>query len=151
MKGGVVFFERVTKMIVARDSSGRGELYQESLRLFFSKPVFGSRFLFFNGLYPHNIFLEILMSMGIFGMLIFLFFFKNCIILLFKLKDIYIENTDKLWIIVLWLQCFILALFSYNIFSNSQLWFFTAMILVINRNPAGLEKSNLKKINVLRN
>jgi O-antigen ligase len=130
--GGSSFFSRLLNMIVAKDSSGRGELYKEGLRIFFNKPLFGGRFLFFDGFYPHNIFIEILMSMGLFGLVIFFMFFKNCVALLFKFKRL-IENSDKLWIVVLWLQNFILALFSYNLYGNSLFWYFTAMILVINK------------------
>ncbi len=126
------FFSRVAKMIVSGDSSGRGELYQKGIAIFTENPIFGGRILYFDGMYPHNIFLEILMAMGIFGMILYFFFVKNCLQFILKIKKHSVENVPIVWIVLLWLQYFILSLFSYNIHSSPEIWYFTAMILVLN-------------------
>lgn len=127
------FLSRVTKMLVSGDSSGRGGLYEQGIKIFTENPIFGGRILYFDGMYPHNIFLEVLMSLGIIGLIIYFIFFKNCINFILKIKTFSINHVEVIWVAVLWLQYFILSLFSYNIHSSPEIWYFTAMILVLNK------------------
>lgn len=127
------FLNRVTNMIVSGDSSGRDILYQQGIDVFAENPIFGGRILFFDGMYPHNIFIEVLMSMGVIGLLLYLFFLKNCIAYLLKLKKIKENNEQVFWVSILWLQYFVLSLFSYNIHSSPEVWYLTAMILVLSK------------------
>jgi len=127
------FLARVTNMLVSGDSSGRGTLYQEGIKIFTENPIFGGRILFFDGMYPHNIFLEVLMSLGIVGLIIYFLFFKNCINFIFIIKKYSENNVEVVWVTVLWLQYFILSLFSYNIHSSPEIWYYTAMVLVFNK------------------
>lgn len=127
------FLNRVTNMIVSGDSSGRGELYQQGIKIFSENPIFGGRILYFDGMYPHNIFLEILMATGIVGLILYFFFFKDCVNFMFRLKEYSITNPHTVWVPILWLQYFILSLFSYNLHSSSEVWYLTAMILVLNK------------------
>jgi O-antigen ligase len=127
------FLNRVTNMIVSGDSSGRGELYQQGIKIFSENPIFGGRILYFDGMYPHNIFLEILMATGIVGLILYLYFFKDCVNFMFRLKEYSITNPHTVWVPILWLQYFILSLFSYNLHSSSEVWYLTAMILVLNK------------------
>jgi O-antigen ligase len=120
-------------MIVSGDSSGRGELYQQGIKIFSENPIFGGRILYFDGMYPHNIFLEILMATGIVGLILYLYFFKDCVNFMFRLKEYSITNPHTVWVPILWLQYFILSLFSYNLHSSSEVWYLTAMILVLNK------------------
>lgn len=127
------FFSRVTNMIVNGDSSGRGELYQQGIKIFTENPIFGGRILYFDGMYPHTIFIEVLMAMGIFGMVLYLFFFKNCVIYLLELKKFKENSEPVFWVSILWLQYFVLSIFSYNIHSSPEIWYLTAMILVLSK------------------
>jgi O-antigen ligase len=128
------FLNRVTKMIVNGDSSGREELYKQGIKIFMENPIFGGRILFFDGMYPHNIFLEIGMTMGIVGLILYFFFFKNYIHFILNLKKRSVNKSHMVWVTVLWLQYFILSLFSYNIHSSPEVWYLTTMILVFSNN-----------------
>ena len=127
------FLNRVTNMIVSGDSSGRDILYRQGMEIFAENPIFGGRIIYFDGMYPHNIFIEVIMAMGVIGLLLYLFFFKNCIIYLLKLKKIKDNNEEVFWVSILWLQYFVLSLFSYNIHSSPEVWYLTAMILVLSK------------------
>ena len=127
------FFSRVTNMIVSGDSSGRGELYQQGIKIFTENPIFGGRILYFDGMYPHTIFIEVLMAMGIFGMILYLLFFKNCVIYLLELKKLKDDHAPVFWVSILWLQYFVLSLFSYNLHSSPEIWYLTSMILVLSK------------------
>ncbi len=127
------FLNRVTNMIVSGDSSGRGELYQQGIKIFTEHPIFGGRILYFDGGYPHTIFIEVLMAMGIVGMVLYLFFFKKCIIYLLELKKIKENREPVFWVSILWLQYFVLSLFSYNLHSSPEIWYLTSMILVLSK------------------
>ncbi len=127
------FLNRVTNMIVSGDSSGRDVLYQQGIEIFAENPIFGGRILYFDGMYPHNVFLEVLMAMGVTGFLLYLLFFKNCIIYLLKLKKSIKNNEEVFWVSILWLQYFVLSLFSYNLHSSPEIWYLTAMILVLSK------------------
>lgn len=127
------FLNRVTNMIVSGDSSGRDVLYQQGIKIFAENPFFGGRILYFDGMYPHNIFLEVLMAMGVTGLILYSFFLKKCIIYLLKLKKIKENNEQVFWISILWFQYFVLSLFSYNIHSSPEVWYLTAMILVLSK------------------
>jgi O-antigen ligase len=127
------FFSRVTNMIVSGDSSGRGGLYQQGIKIFTENPIFGGRILYFDGMYPHTIFIEILMATGVVGLALYLGFFKNCVIYLLELKKIKEKRAPVFWVSILWLQYFVLSLLSYNLHSSPEIWYLTAMILVLGK------------------
>lgn len=125
------FFARVTKMIVSGDSSGRGKIYLDSINVIIENPLFGGRFLLFDGTYSHNIFLEILMAMGAFGMIIYFMFFKDCIKDIVNLKKIAIKKPDTIWIHLLLIQYITFAFFSCSLFDTPELWYLIVMVMVL--------------------
>lgn len=62
---------RTSNAIEEGDSSGRGTLWDAAINEFFANPMFGGR-IEVSGIYPHNIFLEVAMGMGLFGLFIFI-------------------------------------------------------------------------------
>lgn len=127
------FFTRVTQTIKTGDSSGREVFYEQGFQVFKQNPIVGGRILFADGMYPHNVFLEILMATGIIGFVVYFLFFKDCIKYVIKVKTISGVYPETIWIAVLWIQYFILSLFSYNLHSSPEVWYLTAMILVLNK------------------
>lgn len=129
------FLQRLSNMLVSGDSSGRDKLYKDALTIFIENPFFGGRFLFADGVYAHNIFLDILMSMGIFGMMLFVPFFTSCVKEILKLfpKEKIVEN-DYIWIHLLFCQYLTFAFFSCSMFDTPEFWYLTAMLLTINKN-----------------
>lgn len=68
---GIKFADRTYKWIFEGDNSLRTPLFKKALEIFYNKPIIGGRILYEDGFYPHNIFLELLMSTGIFGFIIY--------------------------------------------------------------------------------
>ncbi len=75
------------------DASGRQQLWSMAYEEFKHHPFFGGR-VEVSGIYPHNVFLELLMATGIFGFLLFL-------IILFKsfIRGIRAIKYDKIYMI----------------------------------------------------
>jgi O-antigen ligase len=135
IQGENKFIERVSKMLLSGDSSGRGKIYKDSFIVFLENPIFGGRFVFPDGVYAHNIFLDILMSMGILGMIIFVLFFRKCIVeILSMFKKRYVFEKEYIWLHLLYVQYLVFAFFSCSMFDTPEFWYLTAMILVISKN-----------------
>lgn len=67
---GSELFGRVTDTIDSGDTSGRETLWNDALQEFYSYPFLGGQ-IEVSGIYPHNIFLELLMATGVVGFLMF--------------------------------------------------------------------------------
>lgn len=108
-------------------SASRIEIWKASLTQFMENPFIGDSLKVhnFKG-YPHNLFLEVLQTMGVVGFLPFSILiysaFKNCI-LIFK------QNPQYAWVAVIFLQAFVQIMFSGAIYTAA--WFWTSMALVI--------------------
>lgn len=68
---GSNLISRTSNTINEGDSSGRDSLWTATINEFTTYPIFGGR-IEVSGIYPHNIFLEVAMSMGIIGLFLFL-------------------------------------------------------------------------------
>jgi O-antigen ligase len=74
---GSAIFTRSENTIETGDASGRQELWAAAYKEFINNPIVGGR-IEVSGVYPHNVFLEVLMSTGIIGFsLFFVVFFKS--------------------------------------------------------------------------
>ncbi|MGN7864989.1 O-antigen ligase family protein [Chryseobacterium sp. 22458] len=124
-------FEFVTRMYAAifeGNAYGRSYYLAKGWEIFKNNIPLGGRVLFEDGLYPHNIFIEILMSMGIAGMILFFLYFKD----IWKFKISYIEkNIYYLPFVLFFIQYFVLVLTSYTIFANMEFWTFGAVFISI--------------------
>lgn len=111
-------------------TEGRILIYKSSLDQFFNYPIFG------NGLnnkvtnyYPHNMFLEVMITTGIIGFLPFVMF----IIAIFaKMKLILKKKRCSFWICVVFLQSFTSAMFSGGIYAAA--WFAIGVGLILGFN-----------------
>jgi O-antigen ligase len=68
---GSAIFTRTENTIETGDASGRQQLWAMAYEEFKNFPFLGGR-IEVSGIYPHNVFLELLMATGIFGFLLFL-------------------------------------------------------------------------------
>lgn len=68
---GSSLFKRTSNSIKDGDTSGREVLWQDAYKEFINYPILGGR-IEVSGIYPHNIFLEILMATGVIGFILFL-------------------------------------------------------------------------------
>jgi hypothetical protein len=125
------FIERNYLWIFEGNTSGREPYFNRAIAIFKDNILVGGRVLYEDGMYPHNLFLELLMSGGILLLLIFGLIFYPLI------KNInYFLNVSnsKLYILplfALWLQYLILVQTSYNIHSNPEFWYFSSVIIGI--------------------
>jgi len=131
IQGQNSFFPRLYNAIFEGDTSLRGELYNKAINNFLENPILGKSILFSDGSYAHNIYLETLMATGIVGFiaLLILHFFVLKKVFLFK-NTAY--NKDKVWILILFIQYFVLSLTSYNVYNSPDVWYYLSMLLAIN-------------------
>ncbi len=123
-QSSVADFEFIRRMYDAIfEGNGYGRVYYltKGWDVFKNNIPFGGRILFEDGLYPHNIFIEVLMSMGVVGLVLFFLYFKD--VWKFKLKYV-TNNIYYLPFILFFIQYFVLVLTSYNIFANLEFWTF---------------------------
>lgn len=122
------FVERMYNAIFKGDGSGRSYYLTKGWDVFKNNIPFGGCILFEDGLYPHNVFMEVLMSMGIVGIILFFSYFKD--VWKFRMKFIS-ENTYYLPFILFFIQYFVLVLTSYNLFANMEFWTFSTVFISI--------------------
>nr|WP_315026715.1 O-antigen ligase family protein [uncultured Chryseobacterium sp.] len=122
------FFKRMYDAIFEGNAYGRSYYLSKGWDVFKNNIFVGGRILFEDGMYPHNIFVEILMSMGLIGMVLFFLYFKD----LRKFKISFMkDNIYYLPFILFFIQYFILVLTSYTIFANMEFWSFAAVFVSI--------------------
>lgn len=103
---GSNLLDRTSNAVEGGDSSGRDELWIAAFNEFINNPILGGR-IEVSGIYPHNIFLEVLMGMGIIGLFIFLFLIIN------SLKRIYLIKFDfKIFVYIIFINAICQHLFT---------------------------------------
>lgn len=120
------------------DMSDKGNSgYLLGMEQFLSSPIWGSYFRItgnnlFKGCYPHNIFIEILMTMGLLGFIPFIIFLKRAF---FNIHKTFKNNYSPKQ-----MSCFILFIVSLlqlmttgTIVQNIHFWLFFYIILTINK------------------
>lgn len=94
-KIGSNLFERTDDALSSGDTSGRNELWEDAWNQFINNPILGGR-IEVSGIYPHNMFLEVMMATGIIGMILFCIpFFKSIF------NGMKFSKNDKLYLIPL--------------------------------------------------
>lgn len=122
------FINRMYDAIFRGDGYGRMDNIMKGWYIFKSNILWGGNILFEDGLYPHNIFVEVLMSMGLIGLCLFCLYFKD----LLKFKIAYIKDRIyNLPYFMFFVQYFILVVTSYTIFANMEFWSFAAVAVSI--------------------
>ena len=116
-------------------STFRLEIWFHTFKQFLDSPLFGdsleSTWL---GYYPHNIFLEVLVTTGILG---FIPFFAFIVYVFIKAKRIVGYYPQYSWVVVIFIISFVQNIFSGALYSASWLAFGAGLILGFNlRNPA---------------
>ncbi len=105
-----VAFSRLSASIEDGDTGERDSYYKAAIEQFFESPFIGGNFVLKNGLgkgdYPHNLFLESLMTFGIFGgLVVFIFHFR-----VFYISQVVISlDGNYRFLFLLFIQFFILS------------------------------------------
>lgn len=125
----IVFFKRINAAIFERNASGRSYYLNKGIDIFNNNPLLGGRALFEDGMYSHNLFVDILMSTGMLGMILFIIYFKFVVQSFIKvLKNIYKYKEGGI-LAFFFFQYFILSQTSGNIYSSFEFWYFGAAII----------------------
>jgi O-antigen ligase len=126
---GSGLFDRIsiTQTRIDTGSEARIYIWEASIHQFLDDPVFG------NSLeneqvnhYPHNLFLEVLITTGILGFIPFFLFI--CIIFL-KIKTIIIHEPRHFWMCTIFLQAFVASMFSGALYNASWLAIGAGLVL----------------------
>lgn len=120
-------FRRVASSIGVEHETGREDLWENAIADILDSPFWGVSYLFENGTYVHNIFIEQFRALGFLGGLCFLFF---NIILVFRGYNLCRNNKEYLLFYLLYIQYMVMGIFTSTIIVLSQYWAF--MIIVLN-------------------
>lgn len=134
---------RIYRSVYEGDTAARFDLQDQGgsnyiigFRQFLTSPVWGSYFrtvtsvLMFKGVYPHNIFIEMLMTMGLIGFIPFLYFIRKV-----ALNVIHFSrrlDRNRLACISLFLASFLQLQTTGTIVLNSWFWVFFYVALMMN-------------------
>lgn len=116
---GTSLIERSNRSVDSGDVSGREVLWADAIKEFVSNPLFGGR-IEVSGIYPHNIYLEVLMATGFFGGILFIILQMTSLSELIKFP-----SKDRVFILVLFLSAFAQYMFTGGLWSS--ILFFSAL------------------------
>jgi hypothetical protein len=119
------------EMIELNQADERSILFQSAWNQFLKNPILGDSFITEEpyASYPHNLFLDVLMSTGLIGMLFFVILlngvFKKSYFFLFKDGKIKIAPV----ISFLFISIFLIGFTSGSLFSSSSFWLFSSYLV----------------------
>jgi len=131
-------------------NQSEGSLYTDAFKQFMSSPFYGSYFRLlpsyssFIGSWPHNIFLEFMITMGLMGLIPFCFFLRRIII---GLRGVFLRDCDisLMAIFALFISSFLGLLTSGSLVLNIEFWlyFYCLSIISSDSNSIFCKKRNL--------
>lgn len=122
---------KISNTFLKGDTSNRDFLFEEALRVFNENIFCGSYFeLKKYGIYPHNFFLENLITWGIIGTTIMLIFLWKAFKISLKLI---LSNSQLSWVCYLFFFSFLSAQSTGSLYGNYRFWLaFTILITISN-------------------
>ena len=121
--------QRMSATVFENDSSGRDVLYAEAFDLFFQNPIIGKQFVLNTGMYSHNSILDVMIGLGFFGVLVWIYLIWKDIKIVYKNV---LNSTTLLLIGLLSLQFIIKGLFSGALYLQNDLAI--CMLIVLSSN-----------------
>lgn len=129
----IEFANRTYRWLFQGDNSLRTPLFERAIEIFKVNPIFGDRTHYEDGMYPHNIILELLMATGIVGFVLYIIKFlpvlKNYQLFIWGSK-----NTFFILFFALFLQYLVLSATSYTLYSVPEFLYFSSIIIGISLN-----------------
>ncbi|MBA2563242.1 MAG: O-antigen ligase family protein [Chitinophagaceae bacterium] len=114
---------RLTSMVVKGESSGRDDIYSNTLNIIQGSPILGEYYFLPTGVgaggYPHNFFLEVFLATGLLGGIPFMIMIFISLVKAYKLIKV---NHPSSWIIILYLQMLVFGMFSTGLYSSQDFW-----------------------------
>ena len=125
--------QRMAAAIFEDDSSGRDILYREAINIFLQNPILGKQFVLNNGFYSHNSILDVMIGLGFFGALVWVYLLLKNI----KLGYYNVASISSLMTIsLLSVQFIIKGLFSGAMYIQSELAVCMLIVLATTTNNA---------------
>lgn len=119
-------------------SANRLVIWKNSFNQFIDHPIFGDKLRVDNWInYPHNIFLEVLQTMGVVGFILFF------VLILYGAKAIVRVNNfhpKNFWIVNIFIQSFIQHLFSGAIYKGAWLWTSFALLISVSNSEKTIQQ-----------
>jgi hypothetical protein len=110
-------------------SANRLIIWKDSINQFIDHPFFGDKLRVDNWInYPHNIFIEVLQTMGVVGFILFL------VLIVYGAKAVVRVNNfhpKNFWVVNIFIQSFIQHLFSGAIYKGAWLWTSFALLISV--------------------
>jgi O-antigen ligase len=133
----VQMFDRMFSFYESRQNNIQEErdlYFEDAFGLFLDNPLIGSQFVMtktVGNTYPHNIFIELLMSTGLIGAIFFSIFFIQILkhLYLYYFNNRYQNYLTLLWMI--YLQILLGVCFSGTMLMSVEFWLFSALIISI--------------------
>lgn len=123
------FFQQATGTHQSQGVNERISLYQTAWSQFINNPVLGDKIVVnYYNVYPHNVLLEILMSLGVVGGLLIFICLRRCIL------NIYLSTSNSVTMVpfsVILAAYLLLSLTSFSLFTLPGLWVMMAFVLTI--------------------
>lgn len=117
--------------LLSNTKEDRNFIYEQSISLFLNSPIIGSQYVTIDGGYPHNIIIEVLMSLGIIGIILFSIMSLNIFVRILYLYRLKVISVEIIGIISVCLLVLFLGLTSGSIFVNPEIWTcYTVLILL---------------------
>jgi hypothetical protein len=118
----------------------RNYLYDEAILLFLDSPIFGNQYVTKDGGYPHNLLVEVPMSTGLIGTIIFIVLLMAVIIRILIMYLSKVNFTEMVGIYSVAIIVLFLGLTSGSIFVNPEIWICTTLILIL---PVKFQSHNI--------
>lgn len=124
-------FIGTSEAIQSGDSSAiRTQIWKSSYNQFLDNPFFGDKLrMNFSSGYPHNIFIEVLQTTGLLGFIPLLILMLYAWKLVFKILK---YHKEHFWLAVIFIQAFVMSMFSGAIYTSSRLWLGTGILIAVN-------------------
>ena len=127
--------QRMYATVYEEDSSGRDLLYNQAIDIFLQNPVLGKQFVLNNGFYSHNSILDVMIGLGLFGAVIWVFLLWKDI----KLSYIHVLNkTPIMAISLLSVQFIMKGFFSGAMYNDNVLAI--CMLVLFNGHNTSVQK-----------
>ncbi len=124
--------ERLINAVEKKETSGRDEIYANTLGIISKSPLFGDFYLISSGEgrngYPHNFFLEAFMTTGLIGGVPYVIM---VLIAVYK-SYLFLRGEHKSsWLVILFLQILVYGMFSSSLYSSQDFWALCLFVLSI--------------------
>lgn len=108
-------------------TSTRLDLIRGALSQFEASPLLGSAVVEYNSMfYPHNIIVEVLMTNGVLGLAALVWLLFGCF---YYVGRILLTMPRERWIALLFVQYFVVAMFSGSLYLDASIWATMLMVL----------------------